>query len=51
MSEIHVGADGHVHFTDPQRERFANDVYRYGEQLLSETAGGELSEALEAAQS
>lgn len=36
---VHVGADGHVHFDDPDREAFWNATWKFGEQLLAENGG------------
>lgn len=44
---IYLGEDGHVHFTDPAREAFANSVNAFVDRWTSE--GGELSEGWEAA--
>jgi hypothetical protein len=47
QSPVWFDADGHVHFTDPERERFANAVDAFGRQM--EQRHPELSDQLDEA--
>jgi hypothetical protein len=48
MSEIRFDEDGHVHFTDSDREDFFEKVWQFGEELSGTYP--ERSDQLEAAQ-